>query len=509
MKQKLAVARAVLHRPDLVFLDEPTSGLDPVATAGLREDLAALAAQEGVTVFLTTHNLNEAERLCAQVGVIRGGKLLAVGSPESLRARRDSGRVDIVATGLTEESSRQSLPPRPDVRVSDGQCGSVAVSLSDGASVAPIVAWLVQHDVAIEEVRKARATLEDAFLDLMGAEIENGEGRRRHDVIARHLDRCVEGVAGVPRSAALAAARRSLGADSRVDSRRRGAGAARRRMGRVELIIGYWPFLAATMVSSLIADSVAGERERHTLETLLASRLSDSAILIGKIIAAVLYGVGFAVANLVIGLIAVNVAHGENGLILFEPQRFVVTIVLTILASLLMAGIGVFISLRASTVKQAQQAFGIAIIVLTMGPLLLFNALSYDTRDGAREPPGSSWRDANRGVCRGRAVRSVRGCDRRRRSRGSSEGSSSSTDPAIGRLFPRLSLTAIFTYATARISRSRRDDPRAPGGIRGDGAVLRPALRKPLERTPLGARGARSAGRSPRARGALSRRARR
>jgi ABC-2 type transport system permease protein len=134
------------------------------------------------------------------------------------------------------------------------------------------------------------------------------------------------------------------------------------------------------MVSSLIADSVAGERERHTLETLLASRLSDSAILIGKIIAAMLYGVGFAVANLVIGLIAVNVAHSENGLILFRAQRFIVTIVLTILASLLMAGIGVFISLRASTVKQAQQAFGIAIIVLTMGPLLLVNALSYETK---------------------------------------------------------------------------------------------------------------------------------
>lgn len=146
-----------------------------------------------------------------------------------------------------------------------------------------------------------------------------------------------------------------------------------------KLIIGYWPFLAATMVSSLIADSVAGERERHTLETLLASRLSDSAILIGKIIAAVLYGVGFAVVNLLLGLVAVNVAHSDDGLILFGTQRFIVTVVLTILASLLMAGIGVFISLRATTVKQAQQAFGIAIIVLTMGPLLLFNALSQET----------------------------------------------------------------------------------------------------------------------------------
>lgn len=147
-----------------------------------------------------------------------------------------------------------------------------------------------------------------------------------------------------------------------------------------KIIVGYWPFLAATMVSSLIADSVAGERERHTLETLLASRLSDSAILIGKIVAAVLYGLGFAVANLLIGLVAVNVAYREEAPILFGAQRFTVTIILTILASLLMAGIGVFISLRASTVKQAQQAFGIAIIVLTMGPLLAFNALDYETR---------------------------------------------------------------------------------------------------------------------------------
>jgi ABC-2 type transport system permease protein len=146
------------------------------------------------------------------------------------------------------------------------------------------------------------------------------------------------------------------------------------------LIIAYWPFLAATMVSSLIADSVAGERERHTLETLLASRLSDSAILIGKIIAAVLYGLGFALANIVIGLVAVNIAHRDSAPILFTAQRFTVTIVLTILASLFMAGIGVFISLRSATVKQAQQSFGIAIIVLTMGPLLTFNALSYDTR---------------------------------------------------------------------------------------------------------------------------------
>ena len=64
MKQKLATARALLHRPSLVFLDEPTAGLDVVAAASLRDDLAGLTAREGVTVFLTTHNMAEAERLC-------------------------------------------------------------------------------------------------------------------------------------------------------------------------------------------------------------------------------------------------------------------------------------------------------------------------------------------------------------------------------------------------------------------------------------------------------------
>ena len=177
MKQKLGVARAVLHRPDLVFLDEPTSGLDPVATAGLREDLAALAAQEGVTVFLTTHNLNEAERLCAQVGVIRGGKLLAVGSPESLRQRQDSGRVEITARGLTPEivSLIQSRPDVQDVVIEDGRLN---VLLGAGLSAAPIVALLVQHDVEVEEVRRARATLEDAFLDLMDARSQTNGGQR-------------------------------------------------------------------------------------------------------------------------------------------------------------------------------------------------------------------------------------------------------------------------------------------------------------------------------------------
>jgi len=87
MKQKLAIARAILHRPDLVFLDEPTSGLDALAAARLREDLASLVRREGITVFLTTHNLSEAEKLCSRVAVIHNGKLLAQGTPDELRSK--------------------------------------------------------------------------------------------------------------------------------------------------------------------------------------------------------------------------------------------------------------------------------------------------------------------------------------------------------------------------------------------------------------------------------------
>jgi ABC-2 type transport system permease protein len=144
---------------------------------------------------------------------------------------------------------------------------------------------------------------------------------------------------------------------------------------RSPFMVAYWPFVAASMVSSLIADSVAGERERHTLETLLASRLSDGAILAGKLIAAVLYGVGFAIANLLIGLVAVNVVHREAGLSLFSPSYFASILLLTTLTAAFVAGVGVFISLRAATVKQAQQTFGIAMVVLILGPVLAFEAL--------------------------------------------------------------------------------------------------------------------------------------
>ena len=187
MKQKLAIARVLLHRPQLIFLDEPTAGLDPVAAASLRDDLDALARREGVTVFLNTHNLDEAQRLCAQVGVIRAGELLAVGSPDELRANTNTPRLEITGDGFTEAAlaaartapgvTRVEFQPAPRGPGGPGEAdgagsgdGQVIVELEAQARGAPVVSALVGAGARIEEARRDRATLEEVFLSLMEEE---------------------------------------------------------------------------------------------------------------------------------------------------------------------------------------------------------------------------------------------------------------------------------------------------------------------------------------------------
>ena len=169
MKQKLAVARALLHHPPLVFLDEPTAGFDPIAAAALREDLASLVAREGVTVFLNTHNLTEAEKLCAQVGVIRQGKLVTVGTPDELRARTGGPMAEIVGRGFTEQLLA-TLRERPEVAHADLHNSHIVLELRGESKMSPLVSLLVQTGAEVEEVRRGKASLEDVFLTLMEEE---------------------------------------------------------------------------------------------------------------------------------------------------------------------------------------------------------------------------------------------------------------------------------------------------------------------------------------------------
>lgn len=174
MKQKLAVARTLMHRPQLIFLDEPTAGLDPVASAVLREDLGTLVAREGVTIFLTTHNLAEAEKLCNQVGVINHGQLLANGSPADLRARTSAPRLYVTAQGVTpqvlEELKKNNL-----VTGIAQQNGRLTVDLNDLTRSHEVVTQLVGAGVMIDEVWKEKVDLEDVFLQLVEEEKRGDE----------------------------------------------------------------------------------------------------------------------------------------------------------------------------------------------------------------------------------------------------------------------------------------------------------------------------------------------
>jgi ABC-2 type transport system ATP-binding protein len=169
MKQKLALARVLLHRPPLVLLDEPTAGLDVPSAAAVREDLAALAEREGTTVFLTTHNMAEAERLCSRVAVIRQGKLMAVGHPDALRARAGGPHVEIVGRGFSEDALAL-LRARPEVAAVEASNGRLVVDLSQEMEVAPLVSLLVGAGAEVEEVRRGKASLEEVFLTLMKEE---------------------------------------------------------------------------------------------------------------------------------------------------------------------------------------------------------------------------------------------------------------------------------------------------------------------------------------------------
>lgn len=133
---------------------------------------------------------------------------------------------------------------------------------------------------------------------------------------------------------------------------------------------------AMLYVAGSSPDAIAGERERHTLETLLASRLPDRAILLGKIIAMIQFGCATAAVMLIIGLITVNVVHGEGEMLMLSPTQWITAAVFTPLVAGLTASIGIQVSLRAKTVKQAQSALSTAIIIVLFLPAIALPTIS-------------------------------------------------------------------------------------------------------------------------------------
>ncbi len=169
MRQKLALARALLHEPEILLLDEPTAGLDPHVARVVRDSIASLR-EEGRTILLSTHNLEEAERLCDRVAMIQGG-LVAFDRPAALRERLLSPRVHVrLATMDHGAAVARALP---FVRAVTENGDTLTVTLADPNDTPDLVRGLVEAGVRVHEVVAVRPTLEEVYLEIMAAEHPN------------------------------------------------------------------------------------------------------------------------------------------------------------------------------------------------------------------------------------------------------------------------------------------------------------------------------------------------
>ena len=168
MRQKLALARSMLHEPDLLIFDEPTAGVDPTGQIEVRQIILNLA-QRGKTIFLSSHNLDEVQRICNRIALIDQGEIKLYGELEKLR--RDMGRREvIIETGITTTEEARlldglvaELEALPYVTSCCKEAQKLRLQLDGRGDVSEIVAMLSQKSIGVEEVRKSEISLEEIY----------------------------------------------------------------------------------------------------------------------------------------------------------------------------------------------------------------------------------------------------------------------------------------------------------------------------------------------------------
>lgn len=173
MKQRLALARALLHKPELLFLDEPTSGLDPVSTRQVHTIVRDLSHNGGHTVFLCTHNLEEAQRLCDRVAVMEHGRLMALGTPAELAHNLWQGvRLELETSTTAAARALEVLRAFPDARdvaQVEGQ-PVLRLALPTREHIPQLAAQLVAANAPLYRLTPQEPTLEDVYFALHGNE---------------------------------------------------------------------------------------------------------------------------------------------------------------------------------------------------------------------------------------------------------------------------------------------------------------------------------------------------
>ena len=175
MKRRLDLALALVHRPRILFLDEPTTGLDPQSRTALWEEVQRLAADRGVTVFLTTQYLEEADVLADRVGIIDRGKIVAEGTPEALKAEIGRPSVEAIPAEPGDLERMTAVLSRFGESVT-GSVKGASVRLSGGdAQLADVVRALDAENLAIQDLQLHAPSLDDVFLAKTGRSLEGAE----------------------------------------------------------------------------------------------------------------------------------------------------------------------------------------------------------------------------------------------------------------------------------------------------------------------------------------------
>jgi ABC-2 type transport system ATP-binding protein len=173
MKQKLAIARAMVHSPDILYLDEPTSGLDPKSSKDIRDLMEELTQNEKQTILLSTHRLEDAEKLCDRVMIINHGKTLAISSPHELQRRFTSNQEVQVGLASIDDGVLKTLRDQEFIlNISNPIEGNIYVSLRNENDTPDLVKLLVELGARVQYVRPVETSLEDAFLELVEGEQE-------------------------------------------------------------------------------------------------------------------------------------------------------------------------------------------------------------------------------------------------------------------------------------------------------------------------------------------------
>jgi len=171
MKQRLALARALLHKPEVLFLDEPTAALDPVATRHVHALVENLARRENCTVFLCTHNLVEAQRLCDRVAVMEHGRLVALGTPSDL-TRQYVKRldVDLEVDPAQMELALQTLQQFPQLLIGPPKQEKdlLSMTLAGREAIPELLSGLVQRGLRVYRLAPQEANLEEVYFALNG-----------------------------------------------------------------------------------------------------------------------------------------------------------------------------------------------------------------------------------------------------------------------------------------------------------------------------------------------------